>query len=290
MTAPGHSFEKAIAVIPIDANPYLAYLNTAWRHSQRALPNSLDAFPKHTTTYGQPERGRARGRHPKPIVQQINLKRRASTILTIQEIKLDARVNMIHVTLSQASDRTSRELGLEVKVLAYVTLAPPDMEESPHVGRSTPGAISPGVTNFKALAEDDVDGEWKAGHAAPTLLHTLKNLKLHSPSLTLLLKTVEECAGKGAEHWAHFAPGGKPARWSNEGWCSLQIDFLAALDCFAAGVSGEPAGEQSAVALNVSRTWDGELVVTSTQVALVVDPARSVKARLQVSSESCDCD
>ncbi|KAL5045848.1 hypothetical protein BDW71DRAFT_197881 [Aspergillus fruticulosus] len=186
MTAPGHSSEKAIAVIPIDANPYLAYLNTAWRHSQRALPNSLDAFPKHTTTYGQPERGRARGRHPKPIVLQINLKRRASTILTIQEIKLDAR----------ASDRTSRELGLEVKVLAYVTLAPPDMEESPH---------------------DDVDGEWKAGHAAPTLLHTLKNLKLYSPSLTLLLKTVEECAGKGAEHWAHFAPGGKPARWSNEG-------------------------------------------------------------------------
>lgn len=269
---------------------------------------------------------------------------------------MGARVSTIHVTLSQARDegaaitetktKAPDRSELEVKVLAYITLAPPDIEEGPGVegpwGGLSPappaGSLRGGSIDFKALAEDGVDGEWKSGHRVPPMLHAAKHLKAYSPSSTLLPKTVEERARQVVDQWAQFAPGGTPARWSNEAVVYLADIFPAALDrmgameatrLLATGASAGPAGEGGAVSvttgLGLVQFWyptvtmnidlktrlpprgvewlhsrvvtrmvrgsradlevlildqEGELVATSTQVALVVDPARNIKGRL----------
>ncbi|KAL4746202.1 thioesterase-like superfamily-domain-containing protein [Aspergillus terricola var. indicus] len=277
MTEPSHSFvfEKAIAVTPIDANSYSAYLDPAWCIGKAHL-------------------------------LQITFQRRTfagPAFLTVQEIKLGARVSTIHRTKPV------------VKVLAYITLAPPDTEESPRVRGAGPWTdLSPG------------------------------------PSSTLLPKTIEERAKQVVDQWAQFAPSGTPARWSNEAVVYLADIFPAALDRMGAmeatrllttdaseNTSAGPAGKSGSAALNgrattdqgLVRFWyptvtmnidlktrlpssgvewlhsrvvtrmvrgssadlevlildqDGELVATSTQVALVVDPARNVKGRLQLDS------
>lgn len=233
-------------------------------------------------------------------------------------------------------------------MLAYITLAPPDMEEGPRVRGAGPwtdlspgmpqGSLHGGAIDFKVLAKDGRDREWRAGPQALPSLHAVKHLKLYSPSSTVLPKTVEERAG--VEQWAQFAPGGTPARWSNEAVVCLADIFPAALDRMgameemrllatgASGTSEGPAEESDGDGLNGRATtyqglvqfwyptvimnidlktrlppsgveWlysrvvtrmvrgsradlevlildqDGELIATSTQVALVVDPARN---------------
>ncbi|KAL3428905.1 thioesterase-like superfamily-domain-containing protein [Aspergillus tetrazonus] len=339
-------FEKAIAVTPIDANTYSAYLDPACVLYRTATTHFAR---KHTATDAGPKRGQRQGRirSPEPIAFQITFQRRTfagPAILTVQEIKLGARVSTIHVTLSQTRDEgdavgSGYRTKLEVKVLAYITLAPPDMEEGPHVRGAGPwtdlspgmpqGPLHGGAIDFKALAKDGRDGGWRAGPQAPPSLHAVKHLKVYSPSLTVLPKTVEERAGQVVEQWAQFAPGGTPARWSNEA--------VRRLATGAGGTSAGPAEESDGDGLNGRATtyqglvqfwyptvimnidlktrlppsgveWlysrvvtrmvrgsradlevlildqDGELIATSTQVALVVDPARNVKGRLQADS------
>ncbi|KAL4815010.1 thioesterase-like superfamily-domain-containing protein [Aspergillus spinulosporus] len=338
MTEPSHSsmFEKAIAVTPIDANTYSAYLDPACVLYRTAATHFAR---KHTATHAELKqgRGRRRIRSLEPIVLQITFQRRTfagSAILTVQEIKLGARVSTIHVTLSQARDQgaaagSEDRSKLEVKVLAYITLAPPDMEESPRVRGagpwadlppgSPPGSLGGGAIDFRALAEDGKDGEWRAGPPAPPSLYAAKHLKIYSPSSTLLPKTVEERVGQMVDQWAQFAPGGTPARWSNEAVVAGPAEGSggAALNGRATTDQGLVQFWYPTVTMNIDLKtrlppggveWlhsrvvtrmvrgsradlevlildqDGELIATSTQVALVVDPARNVKGRLQADS------
>ncbi|CBF78833.1 hypothetical protein AN7218.2 [Aspergillus nidulans FGSC A4] len=356
-------FETAIAVIQIDANTYSAYLDphsalkgpSRRLHGQRALRTAATHFArKHAATDAGPKRGQRQGRirSPEPIAFQITFQRTfvaGPAILTVKEFKLGARISTIHVTLSQTRDGgdavgSGDRTKLEVKVLAYITLAPPDMEESPRVRGVGPwtdlspgmpqGSLHGGAIDFSALAKDGRDGEWRAGPQAPPSLHAVKHLKVYSPSSTLLPKTVEERAGQVVEQWTQFAPGGMPARWSNG--AGVPCGYLS---CGVGSDGGDGGNETSChwcgwderslpkrATVMISMFWyppvimdidlktrlppsgmewlysrvvtrmvrgsladlevlildqDGELIATSTQVALVVDPARNVKGRLQ---------
>ncbi|KAL4762138.1 thioesterase family protein [Aspergillus foveolatus] len=340
MTEPSHSsiFEKAIAVTPIDADTYSAYLDPACVLYRTAATHFAR---KHTATDAEPRRGQWQGRirSPEPIAFQITFQRRTfagPAILTVQEIKLGARVSTIHVTLSQTPDEddaagSEDRTKLEVKVLAYITLAPPDMEEGPGVRGAGPwtdlasglpqGSLRGGAIDFKALAEDERDGEWRAGPPAPPSLHAAKHLKVYSPSSTLMPKTVEERAGQAVDQWAQFSPGGTPARWSNEAvvtsagpaeksggaalfgrvttdqglmqfWyptVTMNIDLKTRLPpggvewLYSRVVTRMVRGSRADLEVLIL-DQEGELVATSTQVALVVDPARNVKGRLQADS------
>jgi hypothetical protein len=172
---------------------------------------------------------------------------------------------------------------------------------------------------------------------APPTLHAAKHLQAYSPASTLRPKTVDERVKQVVDQWSRFAPGGAPARWSNEAVVYLADIFPAALDRLGAmeetGVLRVTGGENGSGAANGTKVatgeglvqfwyptvtmnidlksrlpregveWlhtrvvtrmlrgsradlevlildqDGGLVATSTQVALVVDPARNGKGR-----------
>lgn len=203
---------------------------------------------KATAKYAQ------RGRSSEPIALQITFQRRTfagPVILTVQEIKLGARISTAHVTISQARDESVAlfktqnqapdQIELKVKVLAYTTLAPPDAEEGPAVkgpwgggdhlsSAATAGSLPGGSIDFEALAKNGTDGEWGAGPCAPPAIIVAKNLKIYSPSSTMLPKTVEERARQVFDQWAQFTPGGISARWSNEAVMWLADCLIAAFD------------------------------------------------------------
>ncbi|KAJ0413197.1 thioesterase-like superfamily-domain-containing protein [Aspergillus carlsbadensis] len=371
MAEPAHSstFEKAIAVTPLDANTYAAYLDPSWciglvPHGGYTGSVIYRTAATHfaqklaTTTSSDARRPK---RAQEPIGLQITFQRRTfagPAILSVQEIKLGARVSTIHVTLSQARDeraaaaaatesgslRPPKSSDLEVKVLAYVTLSPPEAEEGPAVTGSwdlspapPPGSLPGGLIDFKVLEETGIDGEWKAGPVATPTLHAAKHLQAYSPASILRPKTVAERAAQVVDQWSRFAPGGAPARWSNEAVVYLADIFPAALDRLGAlqtiethratgGGDRTAAGDGSKLATGeglvqfwyptvtmnidlkrrlpregvewlhsrvVTRMLRGSradlevliidqaggLVATSTQVALVVDPARNGKGR-----------
>ncbi|KAL2859434.1 thioesterase-like superfamily-domain-containing protein [Aspergillus pseudodeflectus] len=371
MTAPAHSttFEKAIHVTPIDTNTYSAHLDPSWciGHVPHGGYTASVLYRTATTHFVQKAaragasktRGHKQQPPQEPIGLQITFQRRTfagPAILSVQEIKLGARVSTIHVTLSQARDeraaaaaaatgtalKSSDRNDLEVKVLAYVSLSPPAAEEGPAVTAPwdlapapPPGSLAGGAIDFKSLSENGVDGEWKAGPVATPTLHAAKHVQAHSPASTLRPKTVEERAKQVVDQWSRFAPGGVPARWSNEAVVYLADLFPAALDRLGAleetavlratgGNAKEGDGNKVATGEAPVQFWyptvtmnfdlktrlpregvewlhtrvvtrmlrgsradlevlildqDGGLVATSTQVALVVDPARNGKGR-----------
>ncbi|KAL2813778.1 thioesterase-like superfamily-domain-containing protein [Aspergillus cavernicola] len=352
MAEPCHSsiFEKAIAVMPIDANTYSAHLDPSWciatvPHGGYTASILYRTAATHFAQKAAAGKNRP-GRSQEPIGLQISFQRRTfagPAIMTVQEIKLGARLSTIHVTLSQTKDESAaatkardRDDELEVKVLAYITLSLPDIEESSSPVKGTwdlsppspPGSLRGGLINFNALAADGIDGDWKSGPVAPRALHAAKHLKLYSPSATLFPKTVEERATQVVDQWARLVPGGTAARWSNEAVVYLTDLSLAALDRLGAMErTATGTGEDTAkvttgtglvqfwyptVSMNIDLKtrlplqgveWlhsrvvtrmlrgsradlevlildqNGELVATSTQVALVVDPARNHKGR-----------
>ncbi|KAL3442278.1 thioesterase-like superfamily-domain-containing protein [Aspergillus insuetus] len=362
MTEPTHSsaFEKAINVTPLDANTYSAYLNPSWcighvPHGGYTASVLYRTAATHFAQKAATTTSRRQKHAQEPIGLQITFQRRTfagPAILSVQEIKLGARISTIHVTLSQARDERAVETSkssklpdrkdLEVKVLAYVTLSPPAAEEGPAVTGSwdlspapPPGSLAGGAIDFKALGEKGVDGEWKAGPMAPPTLHAAKHLQAYSPASTLRPKTVEGRAKQVVDQWSRFAPGGATARWSNEAVVYLADIFPAALDrlgamettsvLHASGAdTGAGDGSKVATGEGLVQFWyptvtmnidlksrlpregvewlhtrvvtrmlrgsradlevlildrDGGLVATSTQVALVVDPARNGKGR-----------
>ncbi|KAJ5278685.1 hypothetical protein N7478_004057 [Penicillium angulare] len=366
MTEPSHSstFEKAIAVNPIGDNTYSAYLDPSWSvgkvpHGGYTASVLYRTAATHFTQLAT-TKNRWGARSPEPIALQITFQRRTfagPAILKAQEIKLGARISTIQVTLFQARDERAATAGsktnapekseLEEKVFAFITLAPPVTEEGPAVKgpwgnhlspAPAPGSLSGGSIDFKALAENGMDGDWKSGPHAPPAIHAAQHLKVYSPSSTLLPKTVEERATQVVDQWVQFTPGGTPARWSNEAVSYLADSFLAGLDrigameetrLVATGESAGPSRDGNAVRLTTNlglgKFWyptvtmnidlktrlppqgvewlhsrvmtrmvrgsradlevlifdqEGELVATSTQIALAVDPTRNTKGRL----------
>ncbi|GAM33791.1 hypothetical protein TCE0_013f00950 [Talaromyces pinophilus] len=250
MTEPSHSslFEKAITVIPIDTKTYRAHLEPAWcigkvpHGGYTASILYRTAAVHFARKYDTNIRS---GRPPEPVGLQISFLRRTFTgpaILAVQEVKLGARVSTIHVTLSQEPDQapstneSADESGLEVKVVAYITLSSPDTEEGPVINGAwdltppiPPGSLAAGLIDFKALVQEGRDGAWALGPRAPIAMHAMKHLKLFSPSHTLSTKTLEERTKQVVDQWAQFTPGGKPARWSNEAVIYLADSFPVAL-------------------------------------------------------------
>ncbi|KAL3487471.1 thioesterase-like superfamily-domain-containing protein [Aspergillus germanicus] len=361
MAEPAHSstFEKAIAVTPIDTNTYSAYLDPSWCIGQVPHGGYTASVLYRTATHFAQKvattTSRAQEHAQQPIGLQITFQRRTfagPAILSVQEVKLGARISTIHVTLSQVRDERAVAISkssklpdrsdLEVKVLAYVTLSPPAAEEGPAVTgpwalspASPPGSLAGGAIDFNALGENGFDGEWKAGPVASPTLHAAKHLQAYSPASTLRPKTVEERAKQVVDQWSRFAPGGVLARWSNEAVVYLADIFPAALDRLGAmedmaalrateGNANSGDGNKVATGEGLVQFWyptvtmnidlksrlpreglewlhtrvvtrmlrgsradlevhildqDGGLVATSTQVALVVDPARNGKGR-----------
>ncbi|KAL3455598.1 thioesterase-like superfamily-domain-containing protein [Aspergillus heterothallicus] len=365
MTEPAHSatFEKAIAVTPIDANTYSAFLDPSWciglvPHGGYTASVLYRAAATHFAQRAATSIKSKRNRPQEPIALQITFQRRTfagPAILSVQEIKLGARVSTLQVTLLQARDAVAGSTthatatsgtaipdrkDLEVKVLAYVTLSPPEVEEGPAVtgpwelSPAAPlGSLSGGGIDFGALSAEGVDGEWEAGPLPSPTLHAAKHMRVCSPASTLRPKTVHERAMQVVDQWAQFAPGGMPARWSNEAVVYLADIFPAALDRMGAMeatrvsrvTDGRDAGEKVGTGEGLVQFWyptvtmnidlksrlppqgvewlhsrvvtrmlrgsradlevlildqQEQLVATSTQVALVVDPARNGKGRL----------
>ncbi|KAL2837010.1 thioesterase-like superfamily-domain-containing protein [Aspergillus pseudoustus] len=361
MTDPAHSstFENAIAVTPVNANTYSAHLDPAWCIG--LVPHggyTASVLYRTAVTHFARKAAAASNKGGKPVLPQepialqITFQRRTfagPAVLTVQEIKRGARVSTIHVTLSQARDEAAASTkspddnkDLEVKVLAYITLSPPEAEEGPAVRgpwdlspAAAPGSLAGGGIDFKVLAETGRDGEWEIGPVAAPTLHAAKHLRAYGPAATLKPKTVTERAMQMVEQLSQFAPGGRVARWTNEAVMYLVDIFPAALDRMGAmeatrvlratGTRTETGSDEKvAPAAGLVQFWyptvtmnidlksrlpaagvewlhsrvvtrmvrgsradlevlildqEGELVATSTQVALVVDPARNVKGR-----------
>ncbi|GAD94771.1 hypothetical protein NFIA_012520 [Paecilomyces variotii No. 5] len=245
MSEPCHSsfFEKAISVVPINSNTYSAQLDPAWCIGKESII-CLSTVPHggYTTSilyrtvaayFAHKNSTKKRwSRTPEPIGLQISFLRRTfagPAILTVQDVKLGQRVSTIHVSLSQKRENSNATKGLgdadelEVKVVAYITVSPPDMEEGPVVkgtwNLSPPwphGSLPGGLVDFKKLTENNRDGDWVRSRRPPPVLTAAKHLEIYSPSSTLLPRTLEEQTKEVVDQWARFTPNGKPAKWSNE--------------------------------------------------------------------------
>ncbi|EAW22563.1 thioesterase family protein [Aspergillus fischeri NRRL 181] len=242
MAEPCHSaeFEKAINVTPIDSHTYSAYLDPQWciLSGKFNLPRHIDA-----TVYFRETKCNQFRSTPEPIGMQLSFLRRTvvgPAVLRVQDIKIGARISTIHVTLSQRPDRpgtASDKDDLEVKVVGYITVSPPDMEEGPirkgTWGLSPPpvsGSLAIGSVNLEALAANGTDGAWMRLPRPPPAVTAPQHLEIYTPRPQGPM-TLESRQKQVVDQWARFIPGGKKvARWSNEAVMFLADMFPAALD------------------------------------------------------------
>ncbi|KAI9374461.1 thioesterase-like superfamily-domain-containing protein [Aspergillus egyptiacus] len=255
MAAPCQSaaFERAIAVNPVDANTYSAFLQPEWciikvPHGGYVASILYRTAATHLARRATLQNGTRRPQEP--IGLQVSFLRRTfagPAILAVEEIKLGARVSTVHVTLFQKKDQptsasTSTDARpFEVKAVAYISLAPPDIEESPAVKGlwelsppPPPGSLSDGSIDFQRLAQTGADGDWQQGPPAPSAIQATTHLKLYMPSSILFPKTAEERTKQIVDQWARFTPGGNAAAWCNEAVIYLADMFPAALHRLAA--------------------------------------------------------
>ncbi|KKK14882.1 hypothetical protein ARAM_002840 [Aspergillus rambellii] len=347
MADPSHSniFEKAIHVTPIDSQTYSAHLDANWCIGQ--VPHggyTASILYRAAAIHFKNHHGARVKSTPEPIGLQISYLRRTAigpALITVQDMKIGARISTVHVTLSQrpdgavASDRIDKKDGVEVKVVAYLTISPPETEMGPACKGSwglepAPifGSLPDGSVDLQALAKNGEDGQW-ARYPRVTQSAAPKNLEIYGPRRpspsTLASRTKQV-----VEQWARFTPGGTEARWSNEALLFLIDMFPAALDRMAAmelsrmqkmqelqGKAPESVATKGlfwypTVTMNIDLKtkipsegveWlysrivtrslrgsradlevvildqKGELVATSSQVALVVDASRNYKGR-----------
>ncbi|GIK04576.1 hypothetical protein Aspvir_008659 [Aspergillus viridinutans] len=194
---------------------------------------------------------------PEPIGMQLSFLRRTvvgPAILRVQDIKIGARISTIHVTLSQRPDRPGTagdKDDLEVKVVGYVTVSPPDMEEGPICkgtwGLSPPpvsGSLANGSVNLAALAANGTDGAWMRLPRPPPALTAPQHLEIYAPRPQGPM-TLESRQKQVVDQWARFIPGGTTvARWSNEAVMFLADMFPAALDRMGAMETSRVQGGQ----------------------------------------------
>ncbi|KMK62683.1 hypothetical protein Y699_05066 [Aspergillus fumigatus Z5] len=195
-----------------------------------------------TVYFRETKRNRFRST-PEPIGMQLSFLRRTvvgPAVLSVQDIKIGARISTIHVTLSQRPDRPRTADGkddLEVKVVGYITVSPPDMEEGPirkgTWGLSPPpvsGSLANGSVNLEALAATGKDGAWMRLPRPPPGLTAPQNLEIYAPRPQGPM-TLESRQKQVVDQWTRFKPGGNTvARWSNEAVMFLADMFPAALD------------------------------------------------------------
>ncbi|KAL4869838.1 hypothetical protein BDV12DRAFT_208294 [Aspergillus spectabilis] len=268
MSEPAHSalFEKAINVKALSSNTYEAYLDRAWciglvphgGYTTSILYRTAALHFKNKSAQPIPPKANPKTRPPEPISLQITFLRRTSigrAVLTVQDIKLGARISIIHITLSQPSDTPTKvgresERELEVKLAAYITVSPPHAEEGPDIigpwGLSPPppcGSLPDGSVNLSCLGETGNDGSWGRFPTPPRELAAAQHLELYAPTSTISPgRSIEDRANQIVDQWGRFAPGGKPARWSNEA-------LVYFLDLFPAALNRVGAMEESRLRL-----------------------------------------
>ena len=187
-----------------------------------------------------------------PISIQLAFLRRTSAgpaVLTVEDTKLGARTSIIHVTLSQVSEKKgpSNKDELEAKITGYITVSPSTAE----VGISADTAWAPhppapsgtgpnGRVNLSNLGKTGRDGNWvKIEPPFPQFRRATQQVELFGLS----------SAPKGPrviDQWARFRPGGdKNARWTNEAVAFLTDMFPMALDGFDTMTSESGVGQEN---------------------------------------------
>ncbi|KAE8145220.1 thioesterase-like superfamily-domain-containing protein [Aspergillus avenaceus] len=258
MTLPAsHSaFEEAIKVAPLDSHRYSANLRDEWCIG--TVPHggyttsviyrlALTHFAHtHPTLYNAPAT---------PISIQLSFLRRTAAgpiTFTVQDMKLGARTSTIHITLCQASEKSTNG-DLEVKVAGYITVSPPTAEVG--ISSTTGWTLHPpmptgsglhGRVDLPTLHQTGRDGDWV--HLEPP--HT----NFRRATLQLELYGPQSTSGRPqvTDQWARFRPGGDGgARWSNEAVAFLADMFpmaLTGLDQMASKASGQSRDSSEASA------------------------------------------
>lgn len=266
MSAPtnGQVFEEAIKVTPLGSHRYSATLRDEWciGTGMRSITPSLFLSFYLLSLYTVPHGGYSTAvlyrlatthfahTHPKlydspatPISIQLSFLRRTGAgpaVLTVQDTKLGARTSIIHVTLSQVSEKkappgTPKD-QLEEKITGYITVSPATAE----VGISArtawtlhppaPSGTGPdGRVNLSNLGKTGRDGNWVLVESPfPKFRRAALQTEIYSPD--------PKTAPKGprvVDQWSRFRPGGdKSARWTNEALVYLMDMFPMALDGF----------------------------------------------------------
>ncbi|KAL2864049.1 thioesterase family protein [Aspergillus lucknowensis] len=261
---PSHSdiFEHAISVTALSSHTYYANLDPAWTVGNVPHGGYTTAILSRlaTTHFKAIHRARFKNSTPEPIAFQISFLRRTNTgpaLLTVQDMKLGLRTSTIHVTLSQPADSHyvdgvgppfdpatgfDESAQLEDKVVGYITLSPPDLDDGPvHRGpwelHPPPprGSNADGSVNFANLAATGRDGGW-AKHPVVPIVHVGANIETYGLEFDLNAPLQGAHAGMVIDQWARLTPeaGEKAPRWTNEAVVCLADVFLAALGRLAA--------------------------------------------------------
>ncbi|KAJ5658181.1 uncharacterized protein N7484_001830 [Penicillium longicatenatum] len=235
------AFEDAIRVTPEGANKYSANLRPEWcigtvPHGgytsavlyNLALTHFAHAHPKQYSTPAS------------PISLQFSFIRRTAAgpaTLEVEDIKLGARTSTINVKLLQPSEKQPDKL--EIKVVGYITVSPPDAEVGISVPtgwkahpQPVPGSLPDGQINFTQLAETGKDGAWsKSAPPYPEFRRAATQLELYGPGKG---ETQQQRTGSMAiDQWARFRPcGDQNGRWTDAAVVYLLDMFPMALDGF----------------------------------------------------------
>ncbi|KAJ6109704.1 hypothetical protein N7486_001939 [Penicillium sp. IBT 16267x] len=252
------AFEDAIRVTPEGANKYSANLRPEWcigtvPHGgytsavlyKLALTHFEHAHPKQYSTPAS------------PISLQFSFIRRTAAgpaTLEVEDIKLGARTSTIHIKLLQPSEKQPSKL--EIKIVGYITVSPPDAEVGISVPTGwkahpepVPGSLSDGRINFKQLAETGKDGAWeKSAPPYPEFRRAATQLELYGPGKG---ETQQQRTGSMTiDQWARFRPcGDQDGRWTDAAVVYLLDMFPMALDGFdsvSANAVAKESGESVA--------------------------------------------
>lgn len=151
-------------------------------------------------------------------------------LLTVQDMKLGARTNTIHVALSQPSKKNgngAKNGEEEIKVTGYITLSPPSAETGVN-GRTSwtphppPPPGSSGPVSLRTLASTGRDGQWIRTHA-PFLKfrRATANIEMYGPDPASFSPEASAERRGVVDQWARFrplGPDGKPleGRWTDD--------------------------------------------------------------------------
>ena len=193
---------------------------------------------------------------PIPVSIQLSFVRRTRVgfaTVSVQDIKLGARMSTINVTLSQErqpkpGESAKDNLPLEEKIVGYITLSPADFDDKKSISKSNwtlhpppaSGSKPGGGVDLAALAATGCDGEWLRYKETPFIAASnhieLFGPKSHGPPDAIRNQEIEQ--------WARFRPGGQTttARWTNEALMYLLdvlprgLDKIGALEMASRGL------------------------------------------------------
>ncbi|KAF9886355.1 hypothetical protein FE257_011500 [Aspergillus nanangensis] len=250
-TSPAHTqaFEDAIQLEYVSPGNYSADLK--WEWSVGSAPNGgYIAAILHRLATDHFHRSHPKQHHsrPAPINLQLQYVRRSDigpAALHVRDVKLGARISLIHVTLSQ----NNRE-----KVVGYVTVSDPVSEKG--ISTSTGWEVQPRPPQFTPPSQPGQmhsdDGAWhKVTLTNPGFRRASNQLELYEPN--------DQIEGPGCiSQWARLhttGKGGGVGRWTPETVSFLvdifpitlgRMEQVVQRDLPGAEVEGEEAAKEAA--------------------------------------------